>query len=115
MDEDIVNELRQSDAIFEGSILVREVTFRPAEIPDVKVTIQIWYDPDRRDAYRFDLSHYAHTPEQAGPYIPSGPWYPTEALALHRGISAITDWIGAAKAKGHSPHVTWLRPRDRDD
>lgn len=110
-DEDVSRVLRETEGIIEPSILIREITFRPEDIPDVEVTVRILLDPTRtRDQYRFELSHYVHSPSQLGPYVPSGPFYGTEALAIDRGIRAITDWIATGKRDGHPPKPNWLKP-----
>jgi len=110
MDDELQRVLQNAAGLLEASVLVREVTFRPEDIPDVKVTVRIWFDAGhQRQPYRFELSHHAQSPSQASPYV-SSPYYETEALALQRGISAITDWIEQGKRNGHSPESNWLKP-----
>lgn len=56
------------------------------------------------------MSHYIKTPEQAGAYRPSNPSGDYEAYALHRAITAITDYYDTAVKNGHTPDESWLIP-----
>ena len=108
--DDTTEVLKRHNETLEQCILVREVKLRLRSIESVQITIRIWFDIEQRDQYRFDLSHYVHSPVQAGPYIPSAPWCPTEALALEGGIEALTNWVESGQKEGHEPSPSWLIP-----
>lgn len=111
LNHDAVDVLLKNDVIFEASVLVNTYRFHLKEIQFPAITIRIWLDPWQSNGhFRFQLSHYAATPAQAGPYTPSAPWSETEEAALDRGIRAITDWVNQAIRAGHKPSSTWLRP-----
>ena len=110
-DDECLRVLNELDGWFEPAVLIREYSVRLTEIPSVALGIRIYYDADReRDPYRFDLSHLAATPTQAGPYLPSGPWRASEAGALRAGLEAVTKWVKIAVREGHAPSERWLRP-----
>ncbi|HZX18600.1 MAG TPA: hypothetical protein VFF22_17245 [Pseudomonas sp.] len=58
--------------------------------------------------FNFYLSHYIHTPTQAGKYCPSRPWGDYEAYALHLAVTAITQHYKEAITAGHKPNENWL-------
>lgn len=110
-DDEVIELLTSRKSWLEPSILVREYTARLNAIPAVKVRIRIWLDPwMQREPYRFELSHYAATPDQAGAYLPSAPWSATEAGALRAGMKAIETWVAGAVRQGHRPDESWLQP-----
>lgn len=90
-------------------MLEQEAGFCHPDIPDVRITARVWWHRDRgEDPYRFEPTHYAHTPEQVRPYVPSSPFARTNALAVERGIAAIMDQIERAKRAGHAPDASLL-------
>lgn len=111
IDRESIQVLLEGNGWFEPTVLVREYRVRLQRIPDVALRIRTYFDPDRdREPYRFALSHYAATPAQAGPYVPSAPWRPTESSALRAGIKAVVDYVESAAREGHVPDERWLRP-----
>ncbi|MGD0992874.1 MAG: hypothetical protein ABR998_10420 [Gemmatimonadales bacterium] len=111
MNEEILGVLRENDSILEPAILVRDVTFRLARIESVPIRVRVWFDAlNARDPYRFELSHYAHTPTQADSYVPSAPYEDSEERALRRAIRTLVDWVEGAERQGHTPDPSWLVP-----
>ena len=108
--EDIKEAFTSDEHIFQQTVLLREYQFsiKGLSEPD-PIKIKIYYDFEyTRGPYRFELSHYIHTPTQMGPYIPSAPNFESESLALEYGISAITEYIGAAIREGHKLDSKWF-------
>jgi hypothetical protein len=62
--------------------------------------------------FHFEVSHHAHTPEQAGPYHPSRTSAETESEAIRQAISTTTSYIESAIQNGHEPSSNWLVPND---
>jgi len=103
------------DGIDSASITVLEGQFQLEELPGITIRFRIKRilvpQLQAHNRYRFELSHYIHTPEQAGPYIPSGPYYPTVDDAAEKAIYfTIVDWYKEAITKGHTPDESWLVP-----
>ena len=93
-------------------VLEREIGFQHPDIPEVRIMVQVWWHRDLEpEPYRFELSHYVHTPEQVRPYVPSSPYARTAVAAVERAIAAIMDQIERAKRAGHSPDPSWFLRR----
>ena len=60
--------------------------------------------------YWFDVSHYVHTPVQAGPYHPSRRCSESEEGAIQEAITSTTTFIKSAIHAGHKPSESWLIP-----
>lgn len=104
----------ESKFLIEPRKLVAEYEFYLDDI-SVKIGVRIFKDikPNvRSDPYYFSTSHYIHTPEQVGPYTPSGPWTSDPESALHRAVESLASYYREAKEKGHKPSKTWLVPNE---
>jgi hypothetical protein len=76
-----------------------------------RVSIRISHEfnpPNPEYQFHFELSHYIHTPTQAGPYITSSPWSTSEDGALHRAINVVLPFYTGAIEAGHTPSESWL-------
>lgn len=112
MDDDILRVVENNKDIYELKKLVNVYEFYLSAFSEpVKVTVEIYHASDMTNPYQFSLSHYVRTPLQAGPYVPSAPYYASEAIALSQAIEAITSFIKAAVREGHEPRAEWLVPR----
>lgn len=104
----------ESKFLLEPKKLVAEYEFYLDEIP-VKIGVRIYKDAKSNvcsDPYYFYTSHFIKTPEQAGPYTPSGPWTSDPEYALHRAVESLALYYREAKERGHKPSKSWLIPND---
>jgi hypothetical protein len=103
----------KSESIVEPRVLVTEHRFNLKGVTTT-VTVRIYKNlkgpADAR--FSFETSHLIHTPEQAGPYSPSVPWYDDHYYALHRAVDSIVSYYAAAIEKGHNPSSDWLVPNE---
>lgn len=93
--------------------LVRTAEFRFENIP-VTVKLEVFNTFAEHGPgcfYYVRQSHFIATPVQAGPYIPSGPFFANPEV----GIQTVIDWMLAfyneAIRKGHKPSESWLMGR----
>ena len=109
---EILDALLSEDSIVHQSVLIREYQFFIKDMTDLgKIRIRIYYDVHRKDLpFRFELSHYANTPSQADPYVPSTPYAETEEAALHTAIYSITQWTQPLVGSGKPVTQDWLVP-----
>ena len=106
-----VGESLSHNSVVELSVLVRMLTFSFPRMEQPRVTVRIWYDRDQIDSpFRYETSHYCHTPLQAGPYISSAPWRSTEEDAIAAAVSSIGTMIASAIEQGYEPDPAWLVP-----
>jgi hypothetical protein len=107
------NDIFGDTSIVEPRVLVSEHRFNLEHIAS-SVTVRIYKhlsgDDDSR--FSFETSHYIHTPEQMGPYVPSAPWYDEPSYALHRAVDSIVSYYRAAVEAGHVPSREWLEPNE---
>lgn len=99
------------ESLLAPRIFIREVEFYLQELP-TRIGVRIWLNPYAvADPFSFELSHYISTPRQAGPYIPSTAFCPTEEGALERAIKfTIVDCFDEAVDSGCQPTDAWLVP-----
>lgn len=77
-----------------------------------KITVKVW-KTDRAYGtswYTYTTSHAIHTPVQATPYHPSGPFADSEEGALRKAIMDIMGFFSGAVSKGHEPSDEWFVP-----
>ncbi|GKW33876.1 MULTISPECIES: hypothetical protein [Pectobacterium] len=79
-------------------------------LKDIPVEITVRLTKTESNSYRFELSHYIHTPEQLGPYRPSRSGGDDREYALYRAVTAITFYYDLAIGKGHKPSAEWIVP-----
>jgi hypothetical protein len=100
-----------NEHITELNRLVAEYSFYLTDIP-TRLTVKIWWT-DREygtDRYTYTASHRVHTPVQATPYRPSGPFAANEEMAIRKAISDFTTFYSSALSEGHQPSEKWLVP-----
>jgi len=111
-----IKVLDENNEVIESYVLLREIkafldvghdSFNP------KIAIKIYKSSVSPSAtYHFDVSHHVHTPEQAGPYLPSRSSCESEREAIKQAIYTTTSFIKSALLVGHKPSETWLIPND---
>lgn len=97
----------KSESVFSFKEILGEYSFRLKEIPDIEIKIRLYRYADSNDI-SFSTSHFILTPIQAGSYITSRNYAPTEEIALMMAINTITDFYYSAIREGHTPSVDWL-------
>jgi hypothetical protein len=107
------DDIFRDESIVEPRVLVSEHRFNLEHI-DSSVTVRIYKHlrGNQESRFSFETSHYIHTPEQIGPYIPSTPWYDDQSYALHRAVDSIVTYYNAAVKVGHTPSSEWLVPNE---
>jgi len=105
-----VQEIFDSEHITEPRKILGEYEFNLKEIPtQIRIRISQEINPPIPDyPFHFELSHYIHTPTQAGPYTTSRPWGTTEHDALHRAVDCLVSYYKSAIQAGHAPEKSWL-------
>ena len=113
---EILNKIAEFKYVSEPDVLVREVRM----ILDLgemnpELRIKVWrseYPPS--EPYSYELSHYAWTPEQAGPYRPGSRSNATEEGAIKSAVLAVATCLQAAIDQGHEPNEPkdWLVPNE---
>lgn len=97
-----------------ASLIVCEGEFRLEEVPGIKIRFRVkrMICPEIPSGrYRFELSHWIQTPEQAGPYIPSAPYFDSVEIAVEHAVEfTIMNYYREAISKGYSPDASWLVP-----
>ena len=114
--DNVVEILDENDEVVESYVLLREMKlyldvghdhFHPC------IKVKIYKSSVLGDVqYHFEVSHHAHTPEQAGPYHPSRTSAESEREAIQQAISTTTSFIKSAIRVGHEPSDQWLVPND---
>lgn len=112
--EDTIDILDNNDEVLESYVLVSEMKIfldigYESYHPEIKVKIYKSSVMERMP-YHFEVSHHAHTPEQAGPYHPSRTSASTESEAISEAISTTTSFLKGAISSGHEPSDGWLVP-----
>lgn len=112
--DQIIEVLDQNQEVMESYVLLREMElylhvghqdFQP------RIKVKIYKSSVIESAhYHFEVSHNAHTPEQAGPYFPSRTFANSEQEAIAQAISTTTSFIKSAIQRGHEPSEKWLVP-----
>lgn len=110
--EQFAKTLSSFSSVEEARIFVGEANFRIGTLR-TEITVRIYRTslqaaPGSGHEFEFDLSHYMHTPEQAGPYMPSLPFSSSPESALNRAVSALVDYYDEAVKAGHKPKESWL-------
>ena len=115
--DEVIKTLDENDEVMESYVLLREMklyldvgydNFHPC------IKVNIYKSSSLGGApYHFEVSHYAHTPEQATPYHPSRTSAESESEAIRQAISTTTSYIKSAIRAGHEPSDQWLVPNDR--
>lgn len=110
--EKIVEMLDRDEEVLESYVLVREVkVLLQLGHPHFHPTIRIKLYRSNVVAgqpYHFEVSHYSHTPTQAGPYMTSRSFAESEDGAIRRAISTTTSFLKAAIREGLEPTERWL-------
>jgi hypothetical protein len=109
-----VQEIFNNEHITKPRKILAEYGFHLDGIPtQVRVRISQELKPPIPDCpFHFELSHYIHTPTQAGPYTTSRPWDTTESGALRRAVDCLLSYYKEAIQAGHSPDESWLVPNE---
>lgn len=110
--EEIVKQLKKHSEVVEGYVLIRELSVflevgHDFYHPDVKIKIYL-STTSPTQPYTFDVSHYVHTPTQAGPYVTSRVNASTEEEAINMAISTTTSFLKDAIRADHEPDDDWL-------
>lgn len=109
INQDCIDVLKKHKSIIEESVLVNQYVFWVKDI-SFKISVKTYFDIYRNnDPYSFVLSHYLHSPTQAGCYTPSAPFAPNEAIALSKALDAVFNFYEGAKKEGHSPKESWFK------
>ena len=112
INQDCISVLKEHESIIEESILLNQYSFWVKDIP-FKISVKTYLDIYRdNDPYRFALSHYLHSPTQAGCYTPSAPFASNESIALSMALDAIFNFYKGAKNEGHSPKESWFKANE---
>lgn len=113
--DDVVQLLDESDEILESYVMIREIqayldvgydNFHPV------IRIKIWKSNATNAYYHFTVSHYVHTPLQAGPYMTSRASEDSEEAAIVSAISTTTSFLVSAISQEHEPEPSWLVPNE---
>jgi hypothetical protein len=108
-----LERLKNSHHVTEGYVLLREMKVYLNVGHDLyhpKAEIRIWLGTNIQYPYSFELSHFAHTPIQEGPYTPSRVDFPSEEEAIDTAINALTTFLISAIKQEHEPSDSWLVP-----
>ncbi|HYI10541.1 MAG TPA: hypothetical protein VEK57_15880 [Thermoanaerobaculia bacterium] len=98
-----------STTVTEAAVVVREVRVKVGVLSR-PVTIRIFHDPKRPDAYFFECDRVMKTPgETLAPDDPSH-FAPTETDALRRAVRTLTEAYESAVRRGQLPDESWLVP-----
>ena len=112
-DLEMIAEKFPTNGIESASIVVCEGSFTLEGI-DTEIRFRIHRDITAvmpGEPYGFELSHWIHTPQQAGPYTPSAPWCPSVEWAVRRAVkNTISDHYDEAVNAGREPEDSWLIP-----
>ena len=110
--DEILECLDENDSVIESYVLIREIkaylSFKGHNFsPQIKIKIYKSTVLENMP-YHFDVSHHAHTPEQAAPYYTSRTSCESEKEAIRQAISTTTSFIKSALSVGHEPSDSWL-------
>ena len=106
--EAVVKEFVNDQRITEIRDVVSEVEFLPKGFgKTVRIRVNR-HSATGEMPYFYRTSHFAHTPLQTTPYIPSDPWESSAAAATTRAVEELLSFLEEAKSKGHEPHDDWL-------
>ena len=95
-----------SSAIHDSRRFLSEFDFSLGKL-STRIRVRLYAHVDR-PLIEYDLSHFIHTPIQAGPYQPSTPFGDDEGDALHQAVFGLTHNYNAAVNAGHTPSESWL-------
>ena len=113
--DEVIKTLDEHQEVMESYVLLREMKlyldvghdhFHPC------IRVKIFKSSVLDDPYHFEVSHHAHTPEQAAPYYPSRTSAESESEAIRQAIYTTTSFIKSAIRAGHEPQDNWLVPTD---
>ena len=106
--EAVVKEFVSDQRITEIRFVVSEVEFLPKGFRKA-VRVRVYRHPATVETqYFYQTSHFAHTPLQTAPYIPSDPWESSAAAATTRAVEELLSFLEEARSKGREPHDDWL-------
>ena len=81
------------------------------KLGELSTQIKIVITPRRSGTsypFQYSISHYLHTPIQAGPYMPSSPFSYSAELTLRKAITDLVAFYKSAIHEGHAPDDSWL-------
>jgi hypothetical protein len=110
-----LERLKDSHHVIEAYVLLREMKVHlnvGHEGVSPKAEIRIWLGTNTLYPYSFELSHFAHTPLQEGPYMPSRVDFPSEEEAIDSAINALTAFLISAIKQDLEPADSWLVPNE---
>ena len=115
-DDEMLELLANERAVGESYVLLRELklyleigheSFHPC------IRVKLWKSRALPEyPYHYTVSHYVHTPVQAGPYHPSCTEFASEAEAIRAAISNTIAFLQPGIREGHEPEDRWLVPND---